>query len=235
MENRGFEIVILCGGSATRMGKLALNQQKCMLKVEGRPILEHLLEQIVSAFGRGRIILVIGYRGQDICDYFGEHYKGLQLSYTRESIMGTRLALLAAEDFIKGEHFLSIDGDMIIKGSELANLVNLKRSNLLGIILLSAKPETAPTHGLAVMESQRVLKIDWPPTQSISGSHTFRLMDIGFYSRRLFKHLKAYNVSTISEVLKNSVEKGEIIEGRIYANTWFHFMIPEDLRVSIKF
>lgn len=45
MNNQEIEITILCGGPCIRMGKLASKRQKCMLEVEGRPILEHLFEQ----------------------------------------------------------------------------------------------------------------------------------------------------------------------------------------------
>ena len=235
MKNTDIEIAVLCGGPGKRMGKLDLNKQKCMLEVEGRPIIEHLFEQIVKAFGRAKVVLSVGYKSNDIRNYFGNHYKTLQLEYTHESFAGTRLALLNTESFIKEEYFLSIDGDTIINGTELLNLVNLKRSNLLGTILVSTRQEIAPTHGLAIMKGRRVLKIDYPPSQSTLEYQAFRLMDTGFYSKKLFEYLKISNIQTISQTLNSLIEGGETIEGKLYSDIWFHFMKPEDLRTHIFF
>lgn len=235
MKSKLIEITILCGGSGKRMGKLALNKQKCMLEVENRPILEHLFEQIIKAFGRARVILLVGYRSDDVRDYFGERYKSLQLDYAPESVTGTRLALLGAESFIEGEYFLSLGGDTIVNGTELKKLVKPGRVDLMGTILVSTKEEIAPTHGLAIMEGRRLLKIDFPPTQPIFKGQSLRLMDIGFYSKKLFGYLKISNIPTISGTLDNLIRKGKLLEGKLYDGIWFHFMKPKDLQARIHF
>lgn len=232
MESSIINIVIMCGGRGRRM---RVNRQKCMLKVGEKPILEYLFEQISNTFGRARIILVVGYRSRDIRDYFGDGYKNLQLKYTPELTSGTRLALLSSRTFIKGKNFLSIDGNLVIKGRELLSLVKFSQSNILGTVLVSAKKRIAQTHAVLLMEKDRVLKIDYPPKRAVIGPGEFRLMDIGFYSKELFKYLRLYNVPTVSEVLKNALKGGKVIRGRRYAGNWFHFVAPEDLRVSMNF
>jgi len=235
VANQKLEIVVLCGGAGIRAGGLTLKRQKCMLEVEGKPILEYVFETIIEAFGKAKVVLALGHSGQDVRKYFGERYKTLQLKYTKKSVAGTRLALLISEGFVKGKQFLLMDGDIIVKPEALAKLAELKESDLLGRMLVSAKHEKAPTHGLVIVKNHRVVKIVFPSPKSIPRVNAFRFMDVGFYSRDLFERAKSYDASTITDVLSNSVRDGNRVEGVVYKADWFHFVTPKDLEVSIRF
>jgi len=234
MVNHNPEIIVLCGGAGIRVGGVALNRQKCMLEVGNQSILEYVFETIIEAFGNAKVVLVIGHRGQDVRNHFGERYKSLQLKYTRKSVAGTRLALLASKNFVKGKQFLLMDGDVVVKPDELVKLADTKESDSLGRMLVSTKHEKALTHGLVIVKNHRVTKIVFP-SRFIPKANAFRSMDTGFYSRELFERAESYHVPTITNVLSNSVKDGRVIEGVVCNTNWFHFVTPKDLEVSIKF
>ena len=234
MKSQKLEIVILCGGAGIRAGGLTLKRQKCMLEVEGKPILEYVFENIIEAFGRTKVILAVGHRDQDIRNCFGERYKSLEFKYTRKSTSGTCSALLASEGFVKGKQFVLIDGDIVVKPEELVRLTDLQGSDLLGRILVSTKHEKAPTHGLAIVKNRRVTEITFPP-KPIPKTNAFRVMNVGRYSRQLFELAKEYKIPAIVNVLGESVKNGKIIETVVNRANWFHFVTPKDLEVSIRF
>ena len=62
--------VILAAGKGTRMKELTNELPKPMLRVQGKPILEHIVNGIVSA-GVREIFIVTGFRAEVIEDYFG--------------------------------------------------------------------------------------------------------------------------------------------------------------------
>lgn len=62
--------VILCGGLGTRLRPLTDNLPKPMVIVNGRPFLYHLLNQL-SEKGITRFLLLTGYLGEKISEYFG--------------------------------------------------------------------------------------------------------------------------------------------------------------------
>lgn len=236
MRNPELEITILCGGRGRRMEGLTDNRQKCMLEVEGKPVLEHVLDQMADAFGSAKVFLLTGYRGKDIYNYFRQRYRNLELEYiSAGEAIETRLTLLATENAIKGEAFLSSAGDVIAKASELSDLVNMRPDRVLGTLLIASKHEVALTHGFAKLDNNQVINIEYPPEKPVPGSGEYRLMDIGFFSKRFLEHLKSHDVAAVSEILKRVVELGEILEGKVYRDTWFHFITAEDLRVSVKF
>ena len=99
---RRAEVVVLCGGFGVRMYELTLETQKCMLQVQGYPILEHLLRQIATVFRKAKVIFLVGYESRSVMSYFGKSYEGLQLAYAPESTKGSRLALILSSNMNSG-------------------------------------------------------------------------------------------------------------------------------------
>ena len=73
------QAVIFAGGRGTRMNSLTKHNTKLLLKILGVPILERNLEQLNGLVDE--VILVIGYKGEMIREYFGGRYKNLKLTY----------------------------------------------------------------------------------------------------------------------------------------------------------
>lgn len=63
--------VILAAGKGTRMRELTQDIPKPMLKVQGRPILEHIVTGLVSS-GIREIFIVTGYQAETIERHFGD-------------------------------------------------------------------------------------------------------------------------------------------------------------------
>ena len=78
------QAVILCGGLGTRLRPLTDNLPKPMVLVNGRPFLHHLLEQL-SGQGLSRFVLLTGYIGEKVSDYFGD---GSQFGWSITYSMG---------------------------------------------------------------------------------------------------------------------------------------------------
>lgn len=65
------QAVILAGGRGTRLRPFSDTAPKAMYPFEGKPFLEHLIEQI-KGFGIRDILLLLGYLPEKIMDYFGD-------------------------------------------------------------------------------------------------------------------------------------------------------------------
>ncbi len=77
------QAVILCGGLGTRLRPYTDRLPKPMIPVNGRPFLQYLAEQLREQ-GIERIVLLTGYRGEQIEDYFGDGAGfGLEIDYSR--------------------------------------------------------------------------------------------------------------------------------------------------------
>lgn len=105
--------VIMAGGKGTRIASVRSDVPKPMIKICGKPILEHQIENL-KACGLMDIILVIGHLGHVIQDYFGDGSKfGVNIEYfVEDHPLGTAGALFKMPQLT--EDFLLLCGDVII-------------------------------------------------------------------------------------------------------------------------
>jgi UDP-N-acetylglucosamine diphosphorylase / glucose-1-phosphate thymidylyltransferase / UDP-N-acetylgalactosamine diphosphorylase / glucosamine-1-phosphate N-acetyltransferase / galactosamine-1-phosphate N-acetyltransferase len=108
--------VILAAGKGTRMKDLTKEVPKPMLKVRGRPILEHIIEGLAGA-GIGEICIITGWRAETIESHFGDGSRlGLQVSYARQEVPdGTGKAPELAKAFVGSDDFLLTYGDILVR------------------------------------------------------------------------------------------------------------------------
>ena len=63
------DVVILCGGKGTRLSEETIKKPKPMVEIGNMPILWHIMK-IYSYYGFNRFILALGYKGEQIKQYF---------------------------------------------------------------------------------------------------------------------------------------------------------------------
>jgi len=124
------QAIILTAGKGTRMYPLTLNLPKPLLRVLGKSILERNLEQLQDLVEE--VILVVGYKGQAIKNYFGSSYKDLRITYVwQEQQLGTGHAARLALPHLKGR-FLLMYGDDLYDRQDIEKLLAKCPSILLG-------------------------------------------------------------------------------------------------------
>ena len=99
------KVVILAGGFGTRISEYTKSIPKPMIKVNGTPILIHIMKHYAK-FGFNEFYIALGYKGNVIRDYFKKkkfNWK-INLIYTGKNTMtGGRLKRL--KKYLKGEIF----------------------------------------------------------------------------------------------------------------------------------
>ena len=112
-EKKNTHLLIMAGGLGKRMRPLTENKPKPMLKVKGKPLLEHIIAN-AKTFGINNITISLGYLGDQIVSYFGDgRALGVNLQYIREDEpMGTAgaLSLLPSP---KNKQLIVINGDVL--------------------------------------------------------------------------------------------------------------------------
>ncbi|MBI1935278.1 nucleotidyltransferase family protein [Candidatus Woesearchaeota archaeon] len=109
------QAVILAGGLGTRLRPITYKIPKHMVKISGKPFLEHLIKML-KRNGIDEIVLCVGYLWEKIADYFGDGNKfGVKIEYSVEkNLLGTGGALKLAEKYIKDDFFV-IYGDSYLE------------------------------------------------------------------------------------------------------------------------
>ena len=106
------KVIILSGGYGTRISSETANKPKPMIKIGKLPILEHLINYY-RKFGFSEFIILIGYKGAVIKNYFKNKKINFKIKFIDTGVgtlTGERL-LKIRNEIKKGENFMLTYGD----------------------------------------------------------------------------------------------------------------------------
>lgn len=140
------QCVILAAGKGTRMLPLTEHLPKPLIKVCGKPLIEHIVAALPTIVTE--LIIVVGYKGEQIRDYCGSEYLGRKVQYvTQENYAGgTGDALRYAKDLVTGK-FLFMYADDIHGDAALAAAVEEEHA------MLGAYSDTPERFGVLVTDA----------------------------------------------------------------------------------
>jgi dTDP-glucose pyrophosphorylase len=94
------DVVIMAGGRGQRLEPLTNSVPKPLLKIGGKPIMEHTLDRLAK-FGIDNFWVAIKYLGEQIESYFGDgHEKNIEIKYVTENKpLGTIGAVSQIDNF----------------------------------------------------------------------------------------------------------------------------------------
>jgi D-glycero-alpha-D-manno-heptose 1-phosphate guanylyltransferase len=102
---------ILAGGLGTRLHSVVSGRPKVLADVGKRPFLAYLLDQL-AAIKMKKVVLCVGYLGQQVRAAFGDTYGPLSLVYSQENLpLGTAGALRLALPLLDSNPVLVMNGD----------------------------------------------------------------------------------------------------------------------------
>ena len=126
------QAVILAAGMGKRLKTLTANNTKCMVRVNGVPMIDRMLSQL-DKHGLSRIILVVGYEREKL----KEHIRGISVStpvvfvdnplYDRTNNI---YSLALAKEWLCSEDTLLLESDLVFEDAVLDLLLDDPRPNL---------------------------------------------------------------------------------------------------------
>ncbi len=106
--------VILAAGRGKRLEKITGSINKCMLKFRGRHLIEYSLEN-ARLCNVDEIIIVVGYRLENIINTYGIHYNNIKIRYVfQEEQKGVVDAIEQTRDALDGDDFMLLLADEIL-------------------------------------------------------------------------------------------------------------------------
>lgn len=217
--------IILAAGEGSRMRPLTYTRPKVMLPLANKPILEHLLIEANKA-GIREFIFVVGYRDEQVRDYFGKGEKwGVSIDYSAQRRQsGTADALKMVDGLIDG-NFLMINGDIVVNQKDISSLTN-KSNNTLSVF----EVDDARDLGAVEVNEDRIThiyeKIERPP------SH---MANVGLYlfTPEIFEAIARTSKSLrgeyeITDSLQLMIEQGHHISYQ-EISYWLNLSYPWDL------
>ena len=153
------KVVIMAGGRGTRISSVASDIPKPMIKIEGKPVLEH---EIICLKEQGftDIIMTVSHLGNIIMDYFGDGSKfGVNIEYYfEEEPLGNAGALFRIKDKLT-EDFLLLNADAVFD-IDFKRFVEYHNSHD-GLVTLFTHPNSHPYDSGIVVADENGAVLQW--------------------------------------------------------------------------
>jgi len=126
--------LILAAGRGSRLGDQTDEQTKCMLPMFGRPLIQYSLENAVTA-GVSQMVVVVGYRAEQIINRFGIEFEGVRLQYVfQHEPQGLVHAMESSEEAIGGDDFMLFLADEILSAPRHKEMLEKFEAEKLAVI-----------------------------------------------------------------------------------------------------
>ena len=119
------QAIILAAGMGKRLKALTSANTKCMVKVNGRTLIERALEQL-DALGLSRIVIVVGYEGAKLVDYVRTLGVATPIEFIENPVFDRTnniYSLWLAREQLASEDTLLLESDLIFEEGVLSVLV----------------------------------------------------------------------------------------------------------------
>lgn len=126
------QAIILAAGMGKRLGEYTHDNTKCMLEVNGVRLIDRALE-CLHGIGVSRVVLVVGYKGQNVKDYVGDNHKGTPVVYVDNPVYDRTnniYSLFLARDYMLQEDTILLESDLIYEPSVVAKLLEDDSPNI---------------------------------------------------------------------------------------------------------
>ncbi|MGQ0535046.1 MAG: sugar phosphate nucleotidyltransferase [Methanobacteriota archaeon] len=216
--------VILAAGEGLRLKPLTSRKPKVMIKVGGKPMLEHVVEALVHS-GVTDITLVVGYRRERVQSHFEDGKRfGARIRYAfQDALLGTAHALAQAD--FEGDDLLVLSGDNVIDAQLVKDLIRSPS----GIAVAVQRSENPSKYGVVELSGPRIVGLAEKPSEVRSD-----LVSTGFYyfpkefAPKIVSYVKQ-GVNSLAAILENELSLRTEVRGVQGKGVWMDAVYPWDL------
>ncbi len=111
------QAMMLAAGMGKRLKDLTSDNTKCMLEVHGKSLLERALDILVDN-GITKMVLVVGYKGENVIELIGDNYRGMPIEYINNPIYNETnniYSLYLAKKQLEEDDTLLLESDLIFE------------------------------------------------------------------------------------------------------------------------
>lgn len=238
------QAIILAAGMGRRLGEFTKNNTKCMVYVNGTRLIDRLLRQL-STLHLQKVIIVTGYKGDQLQKYVGNEYEGLQIEYIQNPVYDKTnniYSLSLAREQLQADDTLLIESDLIFEDSLFEMILECPDPN----IALVAKYENWMDGTMVRIDDDRNI-VNFIPKKAFKYSDTnfyYKTVNIYKFSRQFSSNhyipfLDAYlrvlgNNEYYEQVLRviTLIDNSNIKALPLNGQKWYEIDDVQDLRIA---
>ena len=220
MEIKG---LILSGGSGTRLRPITHTYAKQLVPVANKPVLFYGIEALVEAGVTEIGIIIAPQTGDEVREAVGDGSAfGANVTYIeQEKPAGLAHAVLTAEEFLGGCHFIMYLGDNLLRDG-VPGLVQRFREESPDAMILLTKVDDPSAFGVAELEDGRVVGLVEKPENPPSD---MALVGVYLFSPAILEAARQLEPSDrgeleITEAIQALIDDGHEVRSEVVNGWW---------------
>lgn len=229
--------LILAGGRGKRLGNLTSSINKCMLELMGKPVLEYNIRRAVEIEDIDEIVIVVGYRAEDIINRYGIKYENKRIRYVIQwEQRGVVHAIECSREAIGDDDFMLLLGDEVLVNSRHKEMVKKFIEDeifaLCGVVVQNDRSKISKTYTVLVGEENRVFRLIEKPKRPLSNlqgtGHCVFRNEIFSYIERTPIHPER-GEKELPDLIQAAIDDGRIVKIFNIADGYTNINSEEDL------
>jgi len=217
--------VILAAGKGMRLMPLTENIPKVLVKINGKPFLRYLIDNLKEA-GAGEIGLVVHYKKEKVEEYIKAEDIHATIIGQGEA-RGTGDAVMKAREFVCGEDFIVANGDCLWSARDISKALDSGAANC----IFGMEVEHPESFGILKVNERGLLEgIKEKPKEFVGN-----LANTGLYklSSEVFNEIEKLGLSErveyeLTDAISVLAERGKV-EVLSLDDEWLHLNSLEDI------
>ena len=239
--------MILAAGLGTRLKALTQDKPKALVELNGKPLLQHCIENLI-ANGFYHIVINVHHFGEQIIDFINQHQFDavIQISDERNLLMDTGGGIVKATPLFKDSKAVLVHNVDIISNVNLQDMSQQFLNSKDDAWLLTQDRETNrkllfdDENQLVGWMNKSEEKFKWVHNESAlrqaQGPQSYNYNEMAFSGLHLFRSdLFAnfeYKPQSVIDLYLNLAKNNRIISKTIQPNYWFDLGKPEQLQAA---
>jgi NDP-sugar pyrophosphorylase family protein len=228
-DNAPKKALILAGGKGTRLKPITHEIPKPLILIKGRPILEHILD-LLRQHNVKDIIMSIGYKKEQIKNYFGDGSKfGVNIVYVEEDkSQGTAGAIKLAKQY-HNDTFIIVNGDNLYDLDITDIFTFHKQHHAIATMALTSTKDTRE-YGVVELKGNKIVDFSEKPKNSNSN-----FINSGFYiaEPEIIDHIPEGFAMLESTVFPKLAKQNKLF-GYPFSGQWFDISNLKEYEKAIK-
>lgn len=211
--------LILAGGRGKRLDELSENNNKCMIEVNGKPTVEYSLD-CAAINGIDDLVVVVGYRAEDIINHYGISYKGKSIRYViQPEQRGLVHAIECAKGALGSSDFMLLLGDEIMLNPRHGAMIEAFYASdvfsLCGVLWVEDKNLIKRTYTMICDSDNVIYRLVEKPQNPLSnymgtGDIVFKNSILKFIDVTPIHHER--NEKELPDLIQCAIDDGEVVK-----------------------
>lgn len=243
------QAIILAAGMGKRLRSYTKDVTKCMVKVNGKTLIEYTIEALVSN-NIEKLTMVVGYKGQLLKDFIaskfnGDNLHGMKIEYIENPVYDTTNNIyslyLAGNEMAKADTIL-LESDLVFRPEILKKLITSPEKNLAVVSPFESWMDGTCTlldENNCITGILDKVRFEWSDTEhyyktvniykfSKEFSQMYYLPFLDAYQKAFGKNEYYEQVLKVISFLSSSTLKGLVVSG----DDWYEIDDPADLAIA---